>query len=1045
MDEQERNEGYNIIVYDVITMLIYLLSVLAHDPVHDFGLTIARMKKIVSYINHLVGILHASGVVPPPLPLPQPLPLPPQGQAVGDGGLNLVGGIKSRHRTLRVFGSKRNKKTPSRNPIENFYTLIHENKNSKHSKKSKKSMKSKGSMDSRLSINSKGSMNHKDSVKSKGSNSKSHKGIHKKPLGLSELPTIMEEEEEESVIYSDNMATLPTPVPEGNPYINTYSPAIASVNQHKQDDNNMMLELCIQLNRFIYSLKFCVVQHIMSTPRESGTVYKETILNSISVMIANISMPDEISSANLDTELPQELNQPTKEYAIFILRSMHTLLSHMRIKRTPGAEAGEGDNFTKYKMKQRHNIWLDLFNGPLFDDIMRVIVFGKTYNNSLPEPNIPEIYSFFLTLQGQHGGESGINHTSKIMSGGEKMVLSSFHVSDDDKRDELVEMITAWTALKQQQPPNEIAYLSFYDTSLDPQGVNRTTDARLVRKIHPERFGEMKQMIQRLRDRDRLRVDRLRGEQQPRSSRFNDRLLADTRTYKDLIDSFMEQVKSDFDSLIAEEELAQEAQEAADAARPLGHVQASAVYRFSHVIVLKLLRYAGEELTRIQAMFGNLDPRTHQLLPNLAVFLPIAINYIDGILSRGQFQIEQLPQDFPGGPIEKDKYNTLLFQLYLLGLIHQHGTTAQPGRGLPDIDSKLADYVVEKFSREELKAAYRALGYEYLDNPKSHELYKFVKGAHPKFGAQQRFVVLDNGMPASIKEQTSDSSVCFNPQRQDGAGDLFGGCRKDNKYFANMKMMIRNFEGSQSFFSKHFYNQKTQKNIVNYQFTLGNGLVIANTISEIDFSKAPNNLTANNVFEKAVKIVLNLFKNNPGLSPDQLWDLLLQDENFIAVMKIILDKGIGDNNQEKMCFTPQAGFDATNNDKQFRKIQGILHNKFLFFGVMDRPSFWRALHMAIFASNPAILNNQGQLVVSYTTDRTASTIVHRNCIPPEFLARLQPRASPPRSRAQQPKAKGQSAANDRSRSRGGGGSRKTHRRLYKVKSRYTRKKSRARK
>ena len=1043
------DQNNNVIEYDVITMLIYLLSVIAHDPVHDFGIAIARMKKIVLYINDLVQILHANGVAPPQLPLQLPLQLPQQGQAVFGGGLNL-GGRKSRHgRTPMVFGSKRNKKTPIRNPIENFYTLIPENKNSKQSKKS---MKSKGSMDSRVSINSKGSMNHKDSVKSKGSmnhkdsvksKGSSHKGIHKKPLGISELPTIREEEEKEkeervsvSVIYSDNMATLPlpTPVSERNPYINTYSLAIAYVNRHKQDDNNMMLELCIQLNRFIYSLKLCVVQHIMSTPRVSGTVDKETILNSISVIIANISMPDEISSAYLETELPQEPNtRTTKEYAIFILTSMRTLLSHMTLRTLEPVAATQ---FTNYKTQQRHNIWVDLFNGPLFDNIIRVIVFGKTYNNRLPDPDIPEIYTLFLKRQDQHGGESGINHTSKIMSGGAKMVLSSFRGYAEDKRDELVIMIEGWNTLQQQQPPDETAYLNFYYRVLEPHpvGETRNTDSRLVRKLHSERFGEMKQKFQRLRERDRLR-----GEQQPRPSRFNERLLADLTTYKEVVDDFMEQVKSDFDSLNAEEELAQNAEEAAVAARPLSHVQASAVYNFSYVIVLRFLQYARDELTRIQNILVrplDLDPRTLLLLPHLAFFLPIAINYINGILSRGQFQIQQLPQDFPGGPIEKDKYNTLLFQLYLLGLIHQHGKTAQPGRGLPDIDAKLADYVIAKFSSEELKAAYRALGYEYFDNDESHKLYDYVEQEY------QKFVVLDNGMPASIKRKTLKSSVCFNPQRQDGAGDLFGGCTKNNQYFASMKMVVSDFEGRQTFFSKHFYDIQTKKNEVKYQFTLGDGLVIANTISNIDFNKAPNNLTANNVFEKALKDLLNLFKNNPTLTPDQLWGLLSQNENFIAVIKNILDKGIGDGDQERQCFMPEAGFiyNGPSQLNAFRKIKQILTDKFIFFGAMDRPSFWRALHMAIFASVPAKLNNQGQLVVSYTTDRTASTIVHHNCIPRGILAQLR-RAPPPSSRVQK-KATKPSAANARANPYGGS---KTHRRLYKDYTRYTRKKSRARK
>ena len=998
--------GFNTVIYDAITMLIYIVSALGHDPLHDFGISLGRMKKIVSYIDHLIEHLHTQGA---------------------GGELNLVGG-RSKRGDSRHLKSTRTKKTPSHVGSKNFYALINQSKQNKHRGKSRRG-------------NSHRDDSHRDD--SVDSNSNSTNGIKKEHVLRVKLPTIQEEDPFSlPSYYTDNMATLPTPVPQENPYISRYSSAVTYATNQRFNENNRMFELFVHINRLIDSLKLCVIQQLLSTVNMTTTVMtREAILISISVMISQVNEMATLGEHDpeRDPELTQEQINNTVIKVRFVLESMYRLLSRMNLD---PVVANTVNDYGRYKSAQEPYKWLNLFSGSLFNNIMRVIVFGRM-TGLTADPSIEEIYRLFSPQQREQGGGSGINREPIIMTGGEKISLSSFRDSDDAQRNELVATLTSWEAMKSVNPPDQAeAYDKFYK-QISPSTVPRGSDPRLIRTIDIDRFSKLKKRKDDIQKGIRVRND---YEQNPnmRLSRMDQQLMEDRTTLKELIDGFMEQVKYDFDSLIAEEELAIEAAEADAAPRAIGPAQAVVVYKVSYIIAGKILAYALSELQYMQDP-AMIDARTQALLPNLGLFLPDAILYVEGLLTQAPGHPPPIVLRQPMNHdrhIEKDKYDTLLYQLYLLGLIHHHGTTGST-RGLPDIDSKLSVFVTTKFKNRELKAAYSALGYEYLDNEQSHQLYDVVK-KNPN-----SYVVLDNGMPASVKRQTASSSECFNPQRQDGAGDLFGGCRPENKHFADMRMRIRDFSGRNSFFTKHFYNRQKKQNTMNYSYTLGNGLVIASTIPNIDFSKPPNNLTANNVFKDALNYILAVFKNNPGATPEELWDLLLNDEFFKGLMKRIANKGLGDIEQEKMCFTPNAGFDPTD----MADIRGVLGNKFLFFGVMDRPSYWRALHMALFAPDPRLLYNSGQLVVSYTTDKTASTIMHKACITARQGAAARGQSQGNKSKVPKgrpdnvttvvpPRANSKSRSRSRSPGRRGGS--KTHRRLYKVNARYTRKKSGAR-
>ena len=594
------DEGFNTVEYDDITMLIYIVSALGHDPLHDFGLTLGRMKKIVSYIDHLVAQLHPQGV---------------------GGELNLVGGRSKRGYSRRGYSrqgdsmslkSARTKKTPSHVGSKNFYALINQSKQNRlHRYKSRR-----------------GNSVH--------SNSNSTNGIKKEHVLRVKLPTIIEENPISlPSYYTDNMATLPTPVPQGNPYISTYSSAVTYATNQRFYENNRMLELFVQINRLIDSLKLCVTQQLLSTVNMTE-MNRDAILSSISVMIGQINgmvepRDEREHEREHDPELTPEQINNTAIKVKFVLESMYRLLSHMNLN---PVWANTDDVYGRYKSAQEPYKWLNLFNGSLFNNMMRVIVFGRMTGLTAPPP-IEDIYRLFSPQQREQGGGSGINRQPIIMSGGGKMSLSSFRDSVDAQRNELVATLTSWETIKRVDPPAQAAYDSFYNDVISPPTADRKSDSRLIRTIDIARFSKLKQRKDDIQKGIRLRFEYAQNPTM-RSSRMNQQLMEDHTTLKEIIDRFMEEVKSHFDSLIAEEELlANEEVNTADVA--IGPAQTAVVYKVSYIIASKILEYALGELRYMLQLLQqpeSINPQTQALLPNLGLFLSVAIQYVEGLLPQ---------------------------------------------------------------------------------------------------------------------------------------------------------------------------------------------------------------------------------------------------------------------------------------------------------------------------------------------------------------------------------------------------------------------------
>lgn len=908
----------NVIKYDVIGMLIFILSAIFHDPIHDFGLTIERMAKIVLYIDEMIRQLNGSRAIP-------------QG-----GGSNfdemMVGGILTSYRSK---GSHREKKTPRQ-----------------RSKKSHRSQKSQRSRD-----------NH---------------GVKKKHL----LSPIMEKTPSPSPsrrtikfpsYYTDTVVlSLPMTTPIHR-YIHRYFVISTSIGNVSRG-NNTGLEILVQVNRLIDSLKYCVVQTVMMTADvvETG-ISKDTILECIRIIIGQV----ETTVRHDNSEFTDEHFDVVKNKCVFILESMHILLSHMNIPQND--DIPEPNDFDNYKEQQRLFKWLNIFNGPLFDDIMRVIVVGKM--TGLPDaPNILELYRLFFIEHRQRGGGDSRKPDNTIMTGGAKMTLSSFRVSDNEKRNELVATLNEWwDTLKVQDPPDQDAYDRFYNTHISPPPtMPRGSDSRLIRLLHLERYSEMKKRVKDIRDGAQLRAT-----PPARITRVVQQLMEDPTTLKDVIDAFMGRVKSDFDSLIAEEELAIEAAQAADAARPIRGDQRAAVYKMSHIIAKKGLEYALHEFRAItvllQPPFG-LDQQTLVLLPNLDRFLQVANTYVIDIMNG---QVQDPGALTAGLPVhdymEKDKYDTLLFQLFLLGLIHRHGT-AGGGGGLPDIDSRLAERMVQKLRSPDHTARYMRDGYVYLDNADSHRLFDFISRNHTQYN------VMDNGIPSAIKGLLQGSTLCNIPARADPAAG-FGGCKENNQDFDSMIMVVTDLEERTEYFTKHIYDRNSNTVEIVFSIRLSDGVFIADTIPDIDLSKAPNVLSANRVMRDAIQEMINIWKSNPARTPAQLWSLLEDNDNFVRLMKDVTKKGHGDIDQEDSALAPNAGFEDAAKARQPK------WQKHLLFGAGDRPSIGRGINDMKFVVNRGDLFREGKSIMSYTNETRSFTLAHEDCI--RGILNRQPRGRGP--------------------------------------------------
>lgn len=997
----------NVIRLDPIAMLTWMLSAIFHDPIHDFGLSIERMAKIVLYIDNLVQELGAL----------QPM--------VGGGDSlhldEMIGGVRSRsHMLMSRMGSHKEKRTPS------------QGSKSKSKSKSRRSKSPDGVKKTQYSPpKNLHTIFEKEHLHSRVQHNTSNKSAQRKQQRY-------KKQVEPGDVIVDN---LPLPVRnQEEPYLYRYS----NISQNAIINNifranNIALELLIKVNNLIDSLKLQVIQHVLMTNQFT----KDEILDCISDIISQMNA----TTQNPESEFTVDHFNRTKIIGIFILENMWRLLNYIRVRDDNPGQMNMDNSFTTYKNEQRRFLYLNLFNGQIFDDIMRVIVLGKI-SGIQQDPDISEIYRLFAEqrLREQQGGGDN-NCSTRKMTGGAKMNLSSFRDSLEVRRNELVDTLNEWKQMKEQGLPADAPqYSDFYRRiSTPPTGTNRQTDPRLIRTIDSEKFGEMKKDVERVQQAQQTRAIAALGQQPGRMTRHRQAELIDTTTIKDVIDSFMERVKSDFDSLIAEEELAREAAEAADAAAPIRGSQREVVYKFSYLIAKKGLEYAVNELNLIQGDM-TLGVEAQRLLPNIDAFLPIAILYVQDILGQGPIAEMTLAADFAGDYVEKDKYNTLLFQLYLLGIIYRHD-----GRngGLPDIDSRLAANVVAKFETEEHATAYRVFGYEYLNNEKSQELFRAISRD------SNNWLAINNSVPVTTKGQIQNSTVCTIPARVDAAG-TFGGCTETNHQFQSMNMTVTDTEGRTGYFTKHNYVREANKVTIVYRFNLGND-VVSKTIEDIDLSKAPHVLSANSVFKDAINTVLAIWKNNPQQGQAQaLWDLLEQPENFKRLMSIISMKGKGDIDQENSVFVPRAGYDDDISQQHFVTRWQTLTNKIIFAGG-DRPSSARAMIIPKFAANRAELLKGGQVVVSYANDTKSFTLAHRSCIPQIMQGQLNPRGQQSRaqqSRAQQAQAqaraplRGQPSAEEersRGRSREPYGGNKTRRRLHKVNSRYTQKKYRSRK
>jgi hypothetical protein len=810
--------------------------------------------------------------------------------------------------------------------------------------------------------------------------------------------------------YTDTVVlSLPMTTPIHR-YIHRYFVISTSIGNVSRG-NNTGLEILVQVNRLIDSLKYCVVQTVMMTADvvETG-ISKDTILECIRIIIGQV----ETTERHDNSEFTVEQFTMVKNKCVFILESMHILLSHMNIPQND--DIPEPNDFDRYKEQQRLFKWLNIFNGPLFDDIMRVIVVGKM--TGLPDaPNILELYRLFFIEHRQRGGGYSRKPDNTIMTGGAKMTLSSFRDSDDGKRNELVATLNEWwDTLKVQDPPDQDEYDRFYNTHISPPPtMPRGSDSRLIRLLHLEKYGEMKKRVKDIRDGAQLRAT-----PPARITRVVQQLMEDPTTLKDVIDAFMGRVKSDFDSLIAEEELAIEAAQAADAARPIRGDQRAAVYKMSHIIAKKGLEYASHEFVAITQLLasGGLEQQTLVLLPNLGGFLPVASTYVRGII--GGVQVQDPGALTAGLPVqdymEKDKYDTLLFQLYLLGLIHHHGRIGNQG-GLPDIDSRLAERMVQKLRSPDHTARYMRDGYVYLDNADSHRLFDFISSNHTQYN------VMDNGIPSAIKGRLQMSTLCNIPARADPAAG-FGGCKENNQDFDSMIMVVTDLEERTEYFTKHIYDRNSNTVEIVFSISLSNGIFIADTIPDIDLSKAPNVLSANRVMRDAIQEMINIWKSNPARTPDELWSLLEDNDNFVRLMKDVTKKGHGDIDQEDSALAPNAGFEDAAKARQPK------WQKHLLFGAGDRPSIGRGINDMKFVVNRGDLFRLGQIIMSYTNEAKSFTLAHQRCIP-ESLTRM------PGTKRQRGATASSATRTQRPVRLGGGGSLKFARR-------YTRKKSSAR-
>lgn len=754
--------------------------------------------------------------------------------------------------------------------------------------------------------------------------------------------------------------------------VNTYSSDNLYINQNNYlailalfgDDN--ALELFVIINKLIDQLKLFVILQTISII--DGGITEDTIVRSIRDLINQVNTSQQ-ATGQLEgvSEHSPETFLRTKTFITFILNNMiHVFTNLCRHRRpAPGGdgavEDGDGDNehniIHDYIDREQPYFYLNLFNSQMVHDTIRMIIIRKVM---VPDVvvNHDDINAIFQAFHHpQLGGRlRGSKKHSNIMYGGTKLSLAAFRTRNEGSRRELIELLNAWNTINRTNQTNaQLAdsYITFYDQQLVRAQVGeagRMNDQRLIRKLCEMRFSTLKKEIQLLN--------------RQRTNPSNDRFTRSARLDHNAIiiqkmNVFMEQTKSDFDSLITEEQIAEQIEQAAEEARPLEREQRNVVYQISKIIAKKGLEYARSALNQIQN-------EVYDILPNLRQFVGIANTYLQGILSDGV--VVNLPPviNIQGLlPLELDKYNNLIHELYLLGLIYKH----TGDRGLPDIDSRLFNYFKTNYLENPNRDPNTYRYILFYGNEQSQQMYNQV------FRAPNNYRVINNSVSSGVKPLIDRAAVCTTSSRIDAMGS-FGSCsstRRDNEEYYSMGVNIVSLD-NRSYYSaitRVTTEQRRSKATVVNMFNIG-GIVMNSLNENIDLQTNPTILSANNVFKRSINEIMRIWKSSPVNNPDALWAALETEENFMNMMNQLSQKGIGDIYQEFGGVVADAGYSNHPDD-----IRRILNNRTTLFLAGDRPSAVRAMLFPMYSLTPTQLLRNGRFVVGYGND-TNSFLVSIN-------------------------------------------------------------------
>ena len=927
------------IVLDPITMLLWKLLAVFHDPIHDFGLNIERMSSIVLYINHMVDELRI-----------RVTPIVPQQGGFITGSV-LEAAIERKKKEalkLRSFDGRQarnvgnvRKVYRAREYTEREYTDREE---------TEREYTDREETIERNAI---------------------------KQIVIVEPPEEDINDQYQQILY--------------------YNRCVVILNNSDHQNSGKMLELFVHMNQLIEQIKLFVVFQIFDDIGDDAGQHPDITRDRI------------ISSINVLYNLIQGINvvvgdfQITKNVILVILQMMNHIYIQLSKIRINEAIEHPGQIY----------LYLDLFKGPLLHDILRVLLLNyfRAGRNVNDEEHIARIVTKILTSTGRQGGgarrgtvkrgttkRGSVRHHYKMYGG--SMVLSAFRAIDAESRTLLENTLLEWeTSVIYRgplppSPPDQMAeiverYMAFFQrVILPPINGNRQLDPRLIRKLNIVTFGRLKNTIPLLYR--KYQVVPIFGTELARMTRG-----ALTNYGAELVkkmNEFMDQTKTDFEGLIAEEVAAVQADAAAAAAAPVPRTHRIAVQQVSKLIAKKGLEYARVILTGLLVVPGQ-QQQPVAMLPQLQIFLPIAIQYIGSILQQpGAGQVHALAPLAPlqpaaaiGGvlapqPKEYDKYNNLLVELYLLGLICRYDGNG----GLPDIDTRLFDYYRGRYL---VPAGVNGVlpqyaGLVFCNDQKAQQIFQRVRTNSGLFR------VINNSVSRAVKDLIDGSTVCPSSSKCDAMGS-FGGCASDHRRneFCSMRVVLRDNANVSNYMALTEVTEERGNffvKVVN-QFNLGR-LVVNSTHSRVDLQTNPTLLSANNVFKKALDTIVNLWKSDPNITPDALWALLDDDDNFKRLMDSISQKGIGDIYQELNSIIAEAGYVGS---IPLRILAALAKITVGLAG--DRPSAIRMMILLMYAQ-PVNLMKNGRVIVGYGNDTNSFLVGHPDHIP------LQPAAAAIRKR-----------------------------------------------